>query len=148
MSGFLRALLPIHPTKKGLAFVKTEEFRQLCLHVTRDLLTARKSNEEIEGALRRITISKLMPARAYNEQERIDFYKRNFQLIDSAWFVCVQKLIEDYTVLERDPLQWLRERGLLPASAAGIGSHASLDKPLGTSNVPENWKEGEDFVAC
>jgi hypothetical protein len=144
--GFFISLVPLKPTKKGLAFVQTAEFNNACLTITRDYLAARRDYEVIEGALRRYTVAKLMPDRTYSEQEVIDFYSRNWLLIDGAWKPCVQELIADYERMKADPLQWLRDRGLIPAKPSGIASVDVINSPLPSGAHYHNLKEGDDFT--
>jgi len=69
MSQFFKALLPLKPTKSGLNFIKTETFMQLCQRVAHTMLTSGKGWDDVDAALRHITVKELLPKRDYDENE-------------------------------------------------------------------------------
>jgi hypothetical protein len=160
MSQFFKALLPLKPTKSGLNFIKTETFMQLCQRVAHTMLTSGKGWDDVDAALRHITVKELLPKRDYDENEVAEFYSRNWRLIDSAWLSAVQLLKEATVKMAADPVKFLREKGMIPPTQPGMPSAATLgrhidgyspkstsEKPLrGTIPVPTSWKEGEDYV--
>lgn len=128
---FLRALLPLKATARGLAFVKTSTFANQCQRIALEMLKAGRTWEDIDGALRAHTIAALLPRRNYDEDEIGEFLKREFQLIDRAWLPCVLKMKKDYIRMTEDPLGFLRELGMLPAQPFFSPQVSStIDRPL------------------
>jgi hypothetical protein len=107
--------MQIQPTKKGLAFVKTETFLRTLQLVAKKMLSKGYDWNEIDVQLRDITIQELLPRRNYNPDEVADFYKRHWQLIDRAWLAAVQQMKTEYVAMTQDPMKFLRDHGVLPS---------------------------------
>jgi len=101
--GFLRALTQIKPTVSGLAFVQTPAFLELCQRVAHEMMLVGKTWDEVDAALRHITVKELMPKRSYDADDAADFYSRNWRLIDAAWLPAVQKMKQEWQRMVADP---------------------------------------------
>ena len=146
---FIRSLLPLKPTSKGLAFVKTETFLRTLQLVAKKMLSQGHNWEEIDVQLRDITVRELLPKRSHSADEVCDFYRNYFQIIDSTWLFAVQTMKESWTVMEQDPKKFLRDLGLLPGKPAGVAPASALDRKIegkSTMNAPKEWKENVDYV--
>ena len=146
---FIRSLLPLKPTSKGLAFVKTETFLRTLQLVAKKMLSQGHNWEEIDVQLRDITVRELLPKRSHSADEVCDFYRNYFQIIDSTWLFAVQAMKESWTVMAQDPKKFLRDLGLLPGTPAGVAPASALDRKIegkSTMNAPKEWKENVDYV--
>jgi hypothetical protein len=112
----LRSLLPLKPTAKGLASVKTDAFSRLLQEVAHRMLSKGYDWEAIDVQLRDITVRELLPKRNYDADEVVEFYRRNFQLIDAAWLSSVLQMKKDYIRMTENPEKFLKEIGILPGS--------------------------------
>lgn len=127
---FMRSLLPLKPTAKGLASVKTATFQHLLQAVAHRCLVSGHDWDFIDVQLRDITMRELLPKRNYDADEVVDFYKRHFQLIDGSWLPSVLRMKQDYQRVSENPEGFLRELGILPNSPL-FGSQV-----VGTVNSP------------
>jgi hypothetical protein len=112
MPGFFRALHPLRPTAKGLAYVKTESFLKLCQQVAHKILVEGKTWDDVDANLRDITIRELLPHRKYNADEVADFYRNHWRTIDGAWLLAVLKMKQDWLRIAADPAGFIRAFGV------------------------------------
>jgi hypothetical protein len=140
-----RALRPLKPTVKGLAYVQSEDFRRHCKEIAASVILAGLPEETIEQRLAYITVQALLPqGRNYSVDETEQFYRANWQLVEKSWRQAIAPMME---TVDADLIGTLRrELGIdLPSSARNDVAHLLDSAPPGTKPLYHGLKEGTDF---
>ena len=141
----IHAPKPLVPSAKGLKFIQTEAFRDLCLQLAASTVVQELPYEVLEGRLRTLTIQSLVPHHHdLSPEEASDFLMRNLDLIERAWRGAVRDFMAR---VDDDPIGAVSKvlGARLPSSPPNEAVKV-LERPTPGATATE-LKANEDYAA-